>query len=203
MIALVAVSMGFLGLLRWADLAVINIGSIFWTKEGVLVCIPIRKNSQIFPTWVVIADTHAPDSCVARLRDMVRFLGHDIPDFGTINTTQWLFRPIELNGRRGRASNNAETMGGHGRRAMGRKHYSSYLKMFRAALCACCKMSPCDAALFGTHSVRSGGDTHLFNMGFNGPQRRDIGVWASELVERGYLRLHCRQMFAMIRAACF
>jgi hypothetical protein len=200
-----AVCMGFLGLFRWADLAVINVGGIFFTEYGILVCVPIRKNQQVYPTWVAIADTKAPYGVVARLKRMLRDLGYNnIPEHGLIEgATEYLFRDVvPLDGHtHEHKRRDGFSPQSTGRRSMTKHAYSHYLSRFRAALVECCGFAKGTARDFGTHSVRSGGDTHLFNCGYGPEQRREVGDWATALVERDYLRLRCEQMFAMVRAA--
>jgi hypothetical protein len=47
-------------------------------------------------------------------------------------------------------------------------------------------------ACFATQSARAGGDTALHAAGASVELRRDIGQWATPLIERGYLRLRIR-----------
>jgi hypothetical protein len=198
-----AVCLGFVALLRFADLAVINIGGIFFTDEGVLICVPVRKNAQIYPTWIAVADTHKPDSVVQRLKDMITELGHTVPLRGCINTCEYLFRDIVTADNYTHEHRRTDVLrpGDHGGRSLTKLAYDHYKSRFRAALEQCCGMTKTAARLFGMHSMRSGGDTHLFNMGFSSQARRDIGGWATDLVERGYLRMRCKQMFDLARQA--
>jgi hypothetical protein len=79
--------------------------------------------------------------------------------------------------------------------------YNHYLSRFRAALQDCCSMNKKEADMFGMHSMRSGGDTHLFNQGFSQEARMAVGGWATALVERGYLRLRTSEMYDLTREA--
>jgi hypothetical protein len=203
MVALAA-ALGFVALLRYSDLAVINIGGIFFTGEGVLICVPVRKNSQIYPTWVCVADTFHEHSVVNRLKQFLRELKFVIPVHGCINTRKYLFRDVVSATGHSHAHKRVDIVDPSplaGARSLNKLAYSHYLSRFQEALHDCCGMQKTTTRYFGTHSFRSGGDTHLFNMGMTMAQRMDIGRWATALVERGYLRLRCKQMFAMVRQA--
>ena len=52
-----------------------------------------------------------------------------------------------------------------------------------------------------TQSLRSGGDTFLHAQGLTAEERRDVGQWATPLVERGYLRRTLREKLTFMRAA--
>jgi hypothetical protein len=64
----------------------------------------------------------------------------------------------------------------------------------------CCGIDGSNTREFGMHSLRSGGDTHLFKQGFSQEMRMDIGVWATNLVERGYLRQKIAEKLDMCKA---
>ena len=76
--------------------------------------------------------------------------------------------------------------------------YKNYLTGYRRALEGI--GIPADIVKeFGTHSARARGDTALFKAGANAELRRDIGRWATPLVERGYLRLQCRARVSFMK----
>ena len=88
-----------------------------------------------------------------------------------------------------------------GRRSLTKKDYNTYLGRFRAALHQCCGFSKAVCREFGLHSLRSGGDTHLYNIGLPASVRMEIGQWATPTVERGYLRTRIENTLQLIRAA--
>ena len=74
-----------------------------------------------------------------------------------------------------------------------------YLRGFRAAVRICCGFGPKAVMEIGTQSLRSGGDTWLHAQGMTAEERRDVGQWATPLVERGYLRRTLTERLAFMR----
>ena len=73
----------------------------------------------------------------------------------------------------------------------------------RTAAREVCDFSPEAAEELGTQSLRAGGDTFLHACGLTAEQRRDVGQWATPLVERGYLRRTLREKLVFMRASGF
>jgi hypothetical protein len=198
-----AVCLAFVALLRFSDLAVINIGGIYFAECGVLICVPVRKNGQVYPSWITVADTGSATGVVARLKDMIKFLGHVVPKIGFIDCREFLFRDVTLGSGHTHEHRRVDTIDnrGGGVRSLSKNAYNHYLSRFRSAMRACCGLTKAEANMFGLHSMRSGGDTHLFNKGFSKQSRMAVGGWATELVEQGYLRLRSKELFDLTREA--
>ena len=77
--------------------------------------------------------------------------------------------------------------------ASGGAAYHHYLARIRQALGECCGYSKTQVKEFGTQSMRSGGDTHMFNMGVPASVHMDLGHWKTPSVERGYFRIQVQQ----------
>ena len=69
--------------------------------------------------------------------------------------------------------------------------YGNYKSAWRGALQAI-GMPEAAVACFATQSAPAGGDTALHAAGASAELHRNIGQWATPLIERGYLRLHIR-----------
>ena len=78
--------------------------------------------------------------------------------------------------------------------------YGAYLRGMRRAARECCGLSALAVKELGTQSLRAGGDTHLHACGMTAEQRRDVGQWATPLVERGYLRRTLRAKLLFMQA---
>ena len=198
MVAL-AIVIGFLGLLRFSDLRVICISGILWMREGVVIVLPVRKNAQTQPSLVFVAETGEPTGAVARLRAMVTELaGRAPPREGVLQDSRFLFRQIRrVNGYT--HPHRMEQTVGTGRVMLDDSGYSAYLHGFRRAARCCCGFGAEAAKELGTQSLRSGGDTYLHAMGVSAEERRDVGQWATPLVERGYLRRTLKEKLSFMR----
>ena len=207
-----AISISFLALLRFSDLAGISVGGIYFfpgVKEGAkqrpggcMICIPVRKNSQIEPSWVMVADTGHPFGIMARLRAMLVHLGYTVPERGFIDSDKFLFRDVTLLDGHNHRHTRQDIISGDGVRSLTVKGYRHYLSRFRLALQECCNIPKAMANRdFGFHSMRSGGNTHLFKLGVTKQMRKDIGQWATDIVETGYLRIMVQDKLDTIRLA--
>ena len=196
-----AVGVGFSTLSRFSDLCTMVVGGIYWCDIGVQVCMTIRKNNQNGePRWHPIPDTGHVDSVVAVLRRYVRSLGFTIPEDGVINSTAFLFRTYTYDTSSThwtscapRLSNGSTMM-----KYAPSKDYTQFLKSMRRALRAT-GMSSTLADKYGTQSLRSGGDTHLYRSGAPADLRQFMGRWATPSVEHGYLRVGIKERFNMAK----
>ena len=207
-----SVCLSFCALLRFSDLAAICVGGIYFypgdivngvrNLGGCMICIPVRKNSQIEPSWVAVADTGNPFGVMARLRDMLKHLGYKVPLRGFIDSDYFLFRDVTLKDGHNHRHKRTDIISGDGVHSLTRKGYRHYLSRFRLALEECCNI-PKEMANrdFGFHSMRSGGNTHLFNLGVSKQMRKDIGQWATDIVENGYLRIMMQDKLDTVRLA--
>ena len=190
MIAL-SIAVAFCILARWSDLRAINLGGIYWCPEGAMLTLCRRKNRQHGAVALPLGDTGRADSLVSRLRRLVTDLGYNVPDEGYIRTTDWLFRAVgPITGHK-QPHMAVWRVRGNGAHPMDPADYDNYLSAWRQALTAI-GMPKEAVACFGTQSARAGGDTALHGAGASAELRRDIGQWATPLVERGYLRLRIR-----------
>ena len=89
---------------------------------------------------------------------------------------------------------------GDGRFPLGRKAYGHYRTRFREALRCCCGYTRVQSLEFGTQSLRSGGDTHLFNNKVPQDIRMVLGQWRTPSVEEGYVRSMLSSRFEMMAA---
>jgi hypothetical protein len=199
-----AIGVGFMTLCRFSDLATMCVGGIFWCEEGVQICLTIRKNNQQgTPEWHPIADSGRPNSVVAVLRRYVRSLGYVIPSLGCIdNRRSFLFRPVTYDSGHSHRSRQSPRLG-DGRQMLRfapSPDYNAFLGALRHALESCCGMSKQQAKAYGTQSLRSGGDTHLWRCGIPAEIRRELGRWATPSVEYGYLRLGVSERLALVQA---
>ena len=205
-----AMCIAFVALLRFSDLAVIHIHGIYFCPEGVMICLPRRKNNQHgVPSYIPVADTEIVDakgkacSLVARLRLYITDLtGVTPPDEGFMEcpaSKGFLFRRVTKVDEYTHYSKRTDEVSGSGCRPMSRAAYAGYLSRYRDALVACCRMSRRAADAYGTQSARSGGDTHLFDNGVSSDLRMEIGEWATPLVERGYLRIRVQKKLELMR----
>ena len=109
------------------------------------------------------------------------------PKPSVLQDSRFLFRQIRrVNGYT--HPHRMEQTVGTGRVMLDDSGYSAYLHGFRRAARCCCGFGAEAARELGTQSLRSGGDTYLHAMGVSAEERRDVGQWATPLVERGYLR---------------
>ena len=197
----VAIMVGFLGLLRFSDLRVICISGILWMPEGVVIVLPSRKNAQHRPSLIYLADTGAVGGVVVRLRHLVRDLtGVPTPIEGYMRSPRFLFRTLTRVGGYTHGHKVQHRVGA-GVDMIHDRGYGAYLSAFRRAARECCGFSKAACKELGTQSLRSGGDTFLHAQGLTAEERRDVGQWATPLVERGYLRRTLREKLAFMRAA--
>ena len=198
-----AIVIGFTLLLRYSDLTVITIDVLYFSPEGVAVFIPRRKNRQEGGgSWLPLADTKRGHGAVAILRRLLAQMGHTVPDgfVGQIRVKRFLFRDIVPRGGYKFASVRHDEVTGDGRHPIARRAYGHYLTRFREALRVCCGYSRTEAMEFGTQSLRSGGDTHLFNNNIPQDIRMVIGQWRTPSVEEGYVRSMMSSRFEMMAA---
>ena len=198
-----AIVIGFTLLLRYSDLTVVSIDGLFFTPEGIAVYIPRRKNRQAAGgSWLPLADTGREFGAVAILKRLLARLGHAVPDgfVGQMPTRRYLFRDIVPAGGYKFASVRRDMVSGDGRHPIARRAYSHYLTRIRESLRACCGYSKTEAMEFGTQSLRSGGDTHLFNNGVPQDVRMVLGQWKTPSVEEGYVRSMMSQRFELMAA---
>jgi hypothetical protein len=212
---MVACAMGlmFLGLYRFSDMCKINAVTLLLMVQGFMIGICRRKNKQKEHSWSAVADSKTAGSIVECFKRFLTMLGYTLPAVsGKANgegfikcnakVGPWVFRSIgiqpgcklKMDGKR------VDVISGDGFTMLGRKGYKKWLNTMRYAMRDCCGMSKEDSLLYGTQSMRSGGDTHLFNLGFGSEFRCDIGSWATPNVERGYLRLLCAQRLDLVLA---
>ena len=69
------------------------------------------------------------------------------------------------------------------------------------AIRECCGMSKPQAAEYGLQSMRSGGDTWLYEKGASQAVRMAVGDWKTPGVEAGYLRIAVQQKLAAMKAS--
>ena len=204
----VAMALGFACLLRFSSLAVVVIGGIYWvppyTEAGVeklggcVIILPRGKTDQLgHSTQVAVAETGRPFSLVSQIRRLCGALGVPIPagHEGFVDSKSFLFRDMTLASKYSHKTRREYKVDMVGRRPMasGGSAYHHYLARIRQALGECCGYSKIQVKEFGTQSMRSGGDTHLFNMGVPASVRMDLGHWKTPSVERGYLRIQVQQ----------
>jgi hypothetical protein len=187
----ISIAVAFCILARWSDLRGIPLGSIYWCPEGAMLTLARRKNRQHGAVSLPLGDTGRADSLVSRLRRLVTDFGYVVPAEGYIRTSDWLFRAVGP--RTGHkhphmADWHVRTRGVH---PMEPADYDNYKSAWRGALRAI-GMPEAAVACFATQSARAGGDTALHAAGASAELRRDIGQWATPLIERGYLRLRIR-----------
>ena len=77
--------------------------------------------------------------------------------------------------------------------------YRAVLRLFRVMLVECCGVPEDLVFEWGTQSMRSGGDMTLFEKGVTAEDRREIGMWACEKTELGYLRLRVGQRMSKMK----
>lgn len=199
-----AMLVGFLGLLRFSDIRVICISGILWLPEGVVIILPSRKNAQHRPSLVYLADDGKSDGVVARLRAIVTDLTGEAPprgEGGFMRNSDFLFRRVARIGSVNHDQRITQWVGS-GAKGLGLNGYDAYLDGFRRATRVVCGWSAKAVKELGTQSLRAGGDTWLHAQGMTAEQRRDIGQWATPLVERGYLRRTLKDKLAFMRGAC-
>ena len=198
-----AMVVGFTLLLRYSDLTVISIDGLFFAPEGIAVYIPCRKNRQAAGgSWLPLADTKRNHGAVAIVKRLLARLGIFVPDGfrGQLNVRAFLFRDIVPTSGHKFASVRHDRVVGEGRFPLGRKAYGHYLTRFREAIRCCCGYTRTQAMEFGTQSLRSGGNTHLFNNKVPQDIRMVLGQWRTPSVEEGYVRSMLSSRFEMMAA---
>ena len=197
----VAIGVGFSCLMRFSDLSLVRLDGIVWMGHlGCMIFLPRRKNRQMGEgSWLPLSDAGGPLSIVALLRLLVGFLGYDVPWDGRLSERRYVFRDVGMPPREDRESGHThfgfrkDVVLGTGERPMAKLAYDHYLRRFRDALVDCCGYSRKLADDFGTQSLRSGGDSHLFFSGCDQTQRMIAGEWSTPSVEAGYLRPRLQQ----------
>ena len=142
-------------------------------------------------SWLPVADTGGAFSAVAALRRLFARLGHVVPvgHVGVYGTAKvFLLRDVEPHTGHNHWGSRVDGLAGDGRLPLPKRAYKHYMVRLREALQVCCNMSEAAAGNFGTQSLRSGGDTHLFHLGFGSEERCFMGQWATPPVEVTYLR---------------
>jgi hypothetical protein len=187
------VGVGFACLLRWADMALINVAGIYWFPDGCVLALPRRKNAQHKPTFVVFADSGEPNSLLQLLRAHCAVVaGVRMPREGRCTSCEkFVFRGVEKpKGARVHtwAGKRVDMLELASALPIGRKTYKKYLGRFREALIDCCGFTAEAVRQFGMHSMRVGGDTWLFENEVPQEVCQRMGGWASALSESTYIR---------------
>ena len=152
--------------------------------RGVLLLLPFRKNKQSTPSWMPILERHT----LRLLADHLRFLRREgvtathlfIPRRKRIVKRQHVFVPAK-------ASQTPMTP-------------DKLRFLFRQAIVECCGLSPTQAAMFGTHSVKNGAVEALRASGVDSETRQQLGDWMSPAVALSYLQLAPNDQFSLIRS---
>ena len=198
-----AMGVGYLTLARFSDLATMVVGGIWWCDDGVQICLTVRKNNQTgSPEWVPIADSRRPNSVVSVLRRYVESMGYIIPEEGCIpDAADFLFRPVSQDNGKTHRHLQAPRLGDGSvmLKFSPSKDYAQFLRFFRFGLSSCCGVPKDQLKLYGTQSMRSGGNTLLWRKGIPAEIRREIGRWATPSVERGYLRIDIRERLNLVK----
>ena len=185
----VFVKIAFLRCLRWADAMVVMANAIYrMGKHGALICIPRRKNAQYTTEWFPLPDTGSKTCAVRQLRELMTDLGFVVPKQGWGKEKRFIFP--EFTSKRGKSHPGKQEFTYYdGYFACGKRAYPKWNRLFRKGLGDNCGIKDKDEQKeYGLQSMRSGGDTHLWNKGVSAEERRDIGGWATPSVERSYLR---------------
>ena len=212
MALLMAMSRGLLG--RFSDMAQIQVKGIVFYPEGVMVCIPLRKNRHGKGyAWLPLADSGGSRSTVALLRDHLRKLGYRVPTpapegarvgAGSARLDAFLFRGLRRCSSRTHIMHTDYTLGDGSAPAStlpDAQGYKVTLQLWRRALRECCNLTEAQAARYGTHSGRRGGDTALFSAGVPQDVRMLMGMWLTPSTELGYVEFDARQRLSWA-AAC-
>ena len=79
------------------------------------------------------------------------------------------------------------------------KHYKRWLRLIRRALVECAGLEPAEAALFGTQSMRRGGNTNAWKCGAPKDVRMAMGAWKTPRVETEYLEWMMDDKLALLK----
>ena len=209
----IMVAIGFVALGRFSDTVLVHTRFIYWCPEGCVLIVMRRKTNQhCVPTLWPVAETGRVDaagrpvSLVARLRRLVLDLTDARPPVEgwpdpKVGRHGFLLRDISpISGARhpGRIR---YALSRRCERPLGRRGYRHYLDRFRDGLRECCGMSKPQAAEYGLQSMRSGGDTWLYEKGASQAVRMAVGDWKTPGVEAGYLRIAVQQKLAAMKAS--
>ena len=157
-----------------------------------------------------MAGSTKPASVVALLKLHLSDLGFDVPEptesgaalgLGTANNLDcFLFRDIRKVHKSHKGSADTEYSLGDGQKPMDSTSYKYYLERLRACLQDCCGYDEHTADIFGTHSMRRGGDTMLFDAGVDQQHRQLLGLWRTATAEIGYVGYSARQHMSWAKA---
>ena len=152
--------------------------------RGLLLLLPFRKNKQSTPSWMPILERNT----LRILCEHLRFLRRERV------TSAHLFVPRRKRIVRGvhvfvPATNSPTPMTPNQLRSL-----------FRQAIVECCGLTPTQAAMFGTHSVKNGAVEALRASGVQSETRRQLGDWMSPAVALSYLQLNPNAQFSLIRS---
>jgi hypothetical protein len=205
MMIAMAMGIGFIALLRYSDLCYIHLRGMYWFQEGVAICLAKRKTDQAAKSsWVYVADTNMAKnkrtrSLVQRLRTMVkRRFGTAPPEVGVMDVDAYLFCDMVASSGSKHYSKRVDRFNDKGI-PMGKAAYGHYLTRMREAFVVCCGVKREDVKEYGTHSLRIGGDTWLFDNGIPAVQRREMGAWLTPVTEYSYLRHSVLRSFDFVR----
>lgn len=150
--------------------------------RGVLILLPIRKNSQAKPTWVPVAERRA----LRMLHEHVSWLRRVSPS------------AVHLFPARRRVSTRGQVSFTVNRRANSVMSVKSFRQLTRRALQEACGLSKEQAAMFGTHSARIGAIEALRAKGVPAELRQQLGGWLSSAAALGYLQLTPAAQFNLL-----
>ena len=165
--------------------AVGSVGPALISKvRGFMILFPSRKNHQSTPTWVPVISAAVVSLLAKHIQWLDQIRG---PSRGCLFPAR---RTVRVTGKRMYAPNLSPES------AMS---VDSLRVLVRQALTECCRLSPQQAAHFGTHSLRIGAIELLRAKGVPAEIRQQLGGWMSAASALGYLQLPVEAQFNMLR----
>lgn len=202
---------------RFSDLCWLQVEGIIFLPEGVLFCVPRRKNLQYGKfSWLPLADSGHARSTVALLRLHLTALGYTVPQptaaggrvaggpgapLGAFLLRPWVRVGGHTQWHKARWQLGVGAHPLHTGEVRVAQGYNAALQLLRAGLQVCCGFSKADAAGFGTQSFRRGGDTALFEGDVPQERRQLLGMWRSQTTELSYIGYTARQHLAWARTS--
>ena len=200
-----AMELGFRKLLRYSDFCLVHTAYIYWMgAKGFAYALVHRKNDQRYiGKWQTVADI-GPGCFARRFRQFIRDQNPGIRVPGLKDpwgfasgpgADSFVFRrfgaprgaPKKWSRRRFQTS---ILDGGQDPVTLddSDKFYKRYKTAMQQALVSCCGLSRTAAKIYGTQSLRRGGNTALWIAGATKVQRLQAGSWASPEMDDEYLQ---------------
>ena len=165
--------------------AVGSVGPALMNKvRGFMILFPSRKNHQSTPTWVPVISAAVVSLLAKHIQWLDQVRG---PSRGCLFPAHRSTRVAGVRLYNPKLSPES---------AMS---VDSFRLLVRQALTQCCRLSPRQAAHFGTHSLRVGAVELLRSKGVPAETRQQLGGWMSAASALGYLQLPVAAQFNLLR----